>query len=127
MPKIVREHGTMKEYRRGCRCEDCKSANNVYMAEYRERQRSAVESVAYLIDEGDMSWLSKAKCRGKDTNVFFPNRGDSTLIAKALEFCDPCPVSQECLAYALRTEQEVGIWGGKSARQRDAMRALVGR
>lgn len=40
--------------------------------------------------------------------------------AKAL--CDTCPVEQPCLEYAMATNQPFGVWGGKDARQRRAMR-----
>lgn len=31
-------HGSHTIYRRGCRCDDCKSANTVYQREYREKR-----------------------------------------------------------------------------------------
>jgi WhiB family redox-sensing transcriptional regulator len=70
------------------------------------------------IDEGDMSWLDDAKCRGMDHEIFFPPRGSNARLEKALETCSVCPVATECLEYALGTKQDVGIWGGKSTRQR---------
>ena len=41
-------------------------------------------------------------------------------IAAAKEFCADCPVVTICLAYALRNE-EYGVWGGKSSRERQLM------
>lgn len=37
--------------------------------------------------------------------------------------CEACPVSRECLAVAVETRQDYGIWGGKTARQRRRDRA----
>lgn len=123
---MKREHGTVKEYRRGCRCEDCKAANNVYMKEYRERQRSALDNVTShftSVDLGNLNWMDRARCKGMDNEIFFPSRGEGVDAARAI--CAECDVVDECLAFALRTNQEVGVWGGKSIRERDAMRNLL--
>jgi WhiB family transcriptional regulator, redox-sensing transcriptional regulator len=114
----------MKEYRRGCRCDLCKVANKTYMAEYRERHRKEVDKLADY-DEGDTSWVDKAKCKGQDTNIFFPERGDNRLIDKAKSFCLNCEVVENCLSYAIRTEQTVGVWGNKSTRERSHMLYLI--
>jgi len=126
MGKFVREHGMMKEYRRGCRCELCKEANKSYMAQYREKHRKEVDRLADY-EEGDMSWVKKAKCKGADTRIFFPERGDNYLIAQAKAFCLECEVVKDCLAYAIRTEQPVGIWGNKSTRERSHILHLMRR
>jgi len=124
MGKVTRIHGNMREYRAGCRCEECKEANNSYMKAYREKQRSMVESIAF-IEEGDTSWVASANCKGEGTNTFFPTRGDNSLMEKAKAICSKCEVSRQCLAYATRTEQTVGVWGGKSARERSAITYLI--
>jgi WhiB family redox-sensing transcriptional regulator len=119
--------GTMRGYRTGCRCARCKRANADNVKEYRERQRSALTTVAHNLlgyREGDTSWVSKAACRDKDTSMFFPGRGDSQSMNRARKICAECPVTDDCLAYALRTDQEFGVWGGKSIREREAMRAV---
>jgi WhiB family redox-sensing transcriptional regulator len=122
----MREHGTIKEYRRGCRCADCKVANNAYMKEYRERQRSALSGVTAkfaAIDAGHLGWMDRARCKGMDTDLFFPSRGTDVEAVRAI--CAECEVAEECLAFALRTNQDTGVWGGKSVRERDAMRSLL--
>ena len=43
-------------------------------------------------------------------------------IAKAKEVCGECPVSTQCLEYALETNQDSGIWGGLDEEQRRAIR-----
>ncbi len=124
MAKIVREHGGIKEYRRGCRCEPCKEANREYMTEYRERHRKEADRLA-AYEEGDTRWVKRAKCRGEDTSIFFPERGDNSLIAQAKAFCLECEVVENCLAYAIRTEQPVGVWGNKSTRERSHILHLM--
>lgn len=61
-------------------------------------------------------WWERAACRGMDTALFFPERGEQ--IGKVREVCAGCPVRAECLAVAERE----GIWGGTSARERRRMR-----
>ena len=120
----------MRGYRGGCRCDRCKKANAAYVSEYRERQRSVLTGIAHSIlgfQEGDTSWVRKAACREKDTSMFFPGRGDSQSMNAARKVCADCPVIDDCLAYAIRTDQEFGVWGGKSIREREAMRAVIRR
>jgi WhiB family redox-sensing transcriptional regulator len=67
---------------------------------------------------GDASFINKAACRGADptSSVFHPKRGEDERPAKAI--CGGCPVTDECLAYALLNPTLSGIWGGMSHRQR---------
>lgn len=67
-----------------------------------------------------MGWQVEAACRGVDPDLFYPTQGESTAEAKAV--CRECPVTAECLAYALETRQQFGIWGGKSERERRPLR-----
>ncbi len=67
--------------------------------------------------EGD--WRLQGLCRDLDDALFFPERGNSG--QKALAYCSQCPVCAECLEFALGTEQEHGIWGGKTATEREVM------
>ena len=66
-------------------------------------------------------WTSKAKCKGMDTNFFFPDerdKRDTKKINKAKEFCVGCPVLEECLTYAIDNDIRVGVFGGMSRKQR---------
>ena len=67
-----------------------------------------------------MSWPDDAACRGAPADVFFPERGVSTDDAKAV--CRRCTVANDCLEYALANNERFGIWGGKSARERQQIR-----
>ena len=63
-----------------------------------------------------------ASCWGIDTDFYFPEPNsfsDENRIAKSI--CRTCIWKQECLTYALENNV-VGIWGGKSPRERSAIR-----
>lgn len=66
-------------------------------------------------------WAGHAACKGSDPDLWFPERGESTRPAVAV--CATCPVTVACLDYALRWNVNVGVWGGKTARQRESIRA----
>lgn len=67
------------------------------------------------LDE-DLSWQDYGVCNQSDPEAFFPEKGGSTKQAKSV--CRRCPVTEECLQYALKYREAYGIWGGKSEEQR---------
>ena len=74
-----------------------------------------------------MSWHDEAMCRDTDQSLFFPEEGDCrsgefSIYAKARLICAECPVIAECLDHALVTRELVGVWGGKSERERRRLR-----
>ncbi len=73
----------------------------------------------------DYTWRNRSICRDTDPDLFFPvgTTGQALLqIERAKEVCGECPVSSECLEYALETNQDSGIWGGLDEEQRRAIR-----
>jgi WhiB family transcriptional regulator, redox-sensing transcriptional regulator len=67
------------------------------------------------------SWRESAACRGCDPELFFPigKAGPAVVQAqRAKAICARCPVRQCCLAFALDTRQEYGIWGGHDEDER---------
>ena len=72
-------------------------------------------------------WRQRAACAGAADGslekVFFPAQGrDRSLPAKAI--CALCPVTEECLAFAMATEvnsDRFGVWGGLSATERKTL------
>lgn len=67
------------------------------------------------------NWRSLAACRSADPDLFFPisSSGRSTAqVAEAKAICAGCQVRYECLAFALRTHQAHGVWGGLSEQER---------
>ena len=69
-----------------------------------------------------MDWRHKAVCRDEDPELFFPvgNSGPAQ-IADAL-VCNRCPVTTECLTWALDSGQDAGVWGGMSEDERRALK-----
>lgn len=62
-----------------------------------------------------LDWFERASCKeGNITYVFFTESLEDT--AKAI--CAGCTVKAECLAYALATHQDNGVWGGLNELER---------
>jgi WhiB family transcriptional regulator, redox-sensing transcriptional regulator len=72
-----------------------------------------------------MDWRHRAICRDEDPELFFPvgNSGPALLqIAEAKAVCGRCPVSNDCLNWALETGQDAGVWGGLSEDERRSLK-----
>lgn len=69
---------------------------------------------------GTVDWRDEALCAQTDPEAFYPEKGASTREAKKV--CGRCPVQAACLEYALTTDQRFGVWGGRSARERQALK-----
>jgi WhiB family redox-sensing transcriptional regulator len=76
-----------------------------------------------LSERSESSWRRDALCAQVDPEIFFPEKGASTLDAKGV--CAGCPVRSECLADALGRGERFGVWGGLSERERRVMRIGV--
>ena len=79
-----------------------------------------------------LGWIDFASCTEVDPALFFPPLGLST--AKAKEICAGCPVTEDCLDYQLAYERVTprvdhlhGVFGGKSAKEREAILAAENR
>ena len=76
--------------------------------------------------ESEFVWQREAACRGlslaESQAIFFPSRGDSIDEARAI--CRRCPVTDECLDFALANNC-IGVWAGTSDRQRRLLRRRV--
>lgn len=64
-----------------------------------------------------------ALCAQTDPNLFYPpaegGMGDAR---RAKNLCGACEWRVKCLKWAVDTQQEYGIWGGTTGRERQAMR-----
>ena len=70
----------------------------------------------------ERNWRMLAACRSIDPDLFFPvSSAGKPLeqVAEARAVCACCLVRRQCLAFALRTRQAHGIWGGLTAQERD--------
>jgi WhiB family redox-sensing transcriptional regulator len=71
-----------------------------------------------------MEWLRRAACVGEDPELFFPVGTQGPALrdaAAAKRVCARCPVSVQCLSYALSSRQAAGVWGGTCEEERDAL------
>jgi WhiB family redox-sensing transcriptional regulator len=70
-------------------------------------------------------WRQQAACADVDPLIFFPvgvseEAQAATDVAKSI--CAECPVAQECLLFAVTTNQEYGVWGGLDEEERKEVR-----
>lgn len=76
-------------------------------------------------------WMERGLCwntapDGADKWEFFPNTAEQVLskadslqaYEDARRLCRLCEVSDECLDYALQSNQLFGMWGGKTPKER---------
>jgi WhiB family redox-sensing transcriptional regulator len=65
-----------------------------------------------------VTWVDHAACRGPDVDPgwFFVATGRNATAAKKV--CSGCSVRRACLEYALACNEEFGIWGGASEKER---------
>lgn len=70
-------------------------------------------------------WMQDAACHGQ-ADAFFPDRGQSAAAARAI--CDRCPVTRDCLDYAVALiPPPSGVWGGLAEGERLDLRAELRR
>ena len=77
----------------------------------------------------DVDWMTKAACRGLDSDLFFPvDRGGGAprYTSRAKAICARCAVLDDCLDYALgfTARDDVGIFAGTNATERRELRRM---
>jgi WhiB family redox-sensing transcriptional regulator len=78
------------------------------------------DTILRALSGGDRAWMSRAACLGLgDVARLFPPDCDSA--ATAIEVCNGCPVSSDCLASRAQVAHRRGVWGGTSERERKRM------
>ena len=76
-------------------------------------------------DPRESAWIERARCIGEDPELFFPVGSSAPAIeqtARAKAVCRQCPVIEACLAWALDTCQDAGVWGGLDEEERRVIR-----
>lgn len=68
----------------------------------------------YLDLDFDAPWRQNAACRDSEYEMFFPPPENAAKVKMAALICEECVVKDDCLEYALETNQEFGVWGGLS-------------
>jgi WhiB family redox-sensing transcriptional regulator len=69
----------------------------------------------------EKDWWPLAACQSTDPELFFPVTPTGKSLEQAAEakaVCASCIVRRQCLAYALRTRQVHGVWGGMTEEER---------
>ena len=80
-----------------------------------------------------MDWRHRAICRTEDPELFFPLGEEHTsgnaptgpvLVqqAEAKAVCHHCPVVSDCLAWAIESGQDFGVWGETTPEERRALK-----
>jgi WhiB family transcriptional regulator, redox-sensing transcriptional regulator len=90
-----------------------------------QRPESHRESDRPLSLDALPAWRAKAACLDEDPELFFPvgtTGAASEQIQQAKAVCRRCDVTAQCLAWALNTQQDAGVWGGKTEEERRALR-----
>lgn len=65
-------------------------------------------------------WQDDAACYGMDPDLFHPGVGQTAGRARAV--CSTCPVTADCLRFAVDNELTAGIYGGLTADERAHLR-----
>jgi WhiB family redox-sensing transcriptional regulator len=71
------------------------------------------------------NWREYAECRNEDPDLFFPTGTTGPAVMQtelAKSVCRRCPVQEQCLRWAMGTEQTSGIWGGTTETERRALK-----
>jgi WhiB family redox-sensing transcriptional regulator len=71
---------------------------------------------SFLSEYRERDWIKEAACRGMDTNIFFPERGDTKTVKLAKRICSTCSVQTQCREYG--EMERFGFWGGAGVRSR---------
>jgi len=80
----------------------------------------------------ELNWADDAACiDAPNPDIFFPPRNKELykpIATEAKKYClgvegeiPACPVRKQCLWFAIESEEQHGIWGGMSHRERNAL------
>ena len=66
--------------------------------------------------DGQPNWYAKAECRNYNPELWHSDEAED--ISQAKKHCQACPVREECLALAYQNDEQFGIWGGLTVKER---------
>ncbi|WP_233533661.1 WhiB family transcriptional regulator [Kitasatospora sp. SolWspMP-SS2h] len=78
----------------------------------------------------DSDWRRRGACTGEDPELFFPvgSAGPALRqIEHAKAVCHRCPVTRQCLEWALENNQDSGVWGATSEEERRTIKRRAAR
>ncbi|MEU2426992.1 WhiB family transcriptional regulator [Streptomyces sp. NPDC007851] len=70
-------------------------------------------------------WHHSSACREADPELFFPvgeGLAAQEQAEEAKSYCRRCPVTAECLRFALNNDEPSGVWGGLTEKERRALK-----
>lgn len=74
-----------------------------------------------------MEWMDEAACKGS-SEFFYADSTDKKENTKkesqAKIICKKCPVSAECLLFAIENDESFGIWGSFAPKERSILTSL---
>lgn len=126
------DHGTTYGYWKGCRCADCREAARIDRKRGRNKRR-AREANEQPAPSKSLDWMADAECRGAWDHMYpVDDRGaeqngrgtQPSAYDLARIICSHCPVTDQCLEYALELNERHGMWGGMTPRERQNERTL---
>lgn len=66
---------------------------------------------------------SRRVCENVDVDVFFPDEKNVMEQRSVIrDYCNVCPVREDCLEYALENNEIYGIWGGTTEIERKRLK-----
>lgn len=83
--------------------------------------RSKDNPIINIRDFPERTWTRHAACQGHDPDLWFLDQHDGSY-TEARTICADCPVKTECLAWAVETNTQFGMWGGLAPHQRQHLR-----
>lgn len=95
-------------------------------------ERSLSRMVAALRHGNRPAGLALAACRpgtGVRPDLFYPGTGRAAhaQVKEAKAVCTDCPARAACLAFAMESGDDWGIWGGLTGHERAALRQAAKR
>ena len=66
-------------------------------------------------------WMTDGLCNQSDPELWFATNPPD--VKKAVKICMECPVRLLCASYAIKNEEEYGVWGGLTEIDRKQLRA----
>jgi len=87
--------------------------------------RMSILAQGLALGSADYSWRMTANCRDTDPELCFPIGNTSEalrMLVWARAVCADCNVRNECLKFAMATNQDCGVGGGTSEEERRNLR-----
>lgn len=76
---------------------------------------------------GELPNWEDGVCRSMDPDLFFADESVLEPSPIVIAACGRCPLSTECLDWAMRNMERYGVWGGTTPKQREKLRRPITR